>query len=76
MVKLLPFFVATVFFQPTFVLAVGGATTSPQGFASGTTGGGDAAAVTPTTTAELISYLGDSSPRVIVCLSLLSFVLE
>ncbi|CZR56883.1 related pectine lyase F [Phialocephala subalpina] len=66
MVKLLPFFAATVFFQPAFVLAVGGATGSPQGFASGTTGGGDAAAVTPTTTAELIGYLGDSSPRVII----------
>jgi pectin lyase len=30
------------------------------------TGGGSAAPVYPTTTAQLISYLGDSSPRVIV----------
>lgn len=76
MVKLLPFFAAAVLFQPAIVLAVGGAMGSPQGFASGTTGGGDTAAVTPTTIAELIGYLGDSSPRVIVCLSILSFVLE
>lgn len=39
---------------------------SAEGFASGVTGGGNAAAVTPTTTAELIKYLGDSSPRVII----------
>ncbi|THY50032.1 pecyin lyase 2 [Aureobasidium pullulans] len=36
------------------------------GFASGTTGGGDTAAVYPSTNDELVSYLGDSSPRVIV----------
>lgn len=37
-----------------------------QGFATGVTGGGNAPEVTPTTTAQLVSYLGDSSPRVIV----------
>ncbi|GMF74760.1 unnamed protein product [Aspergillus oryzae] len=37
-----------------------------EGFAKGVTGGGSAAAVYPTTTDELVSYLGDSSPRVIV----------
>lgn len=37
-----------------------------EGFAASVTGGGDAAAVTPTTTDELVKYLGDSSPRVIV----------
>ncbi|KAF7904779.1 hypothetical protein EAF00_002113 [Botryotinia globosa] len=37
-----------------------------EGFAKGVTGGGSAAAVYPTTTAELVSYLRDSSPRVIV----------
>ncbi|RYP11340.1 hypothetical protein DL764_000158 [Monosporascus ibericus] len=37
-----------------------------EGFAQGVTGGGDAAAVTPTTTDELVSYLGDDSPRVII----------
>ena len=38
----------------------------PEGFASGTTGGGSAAAVYPTTNEELVSYLGDKSARVIV----------
>lgn len=37
-----------------------------EGFAKGVTGGGSATAVYPSTTAELVSYLGDSSPRVIV----------
>ncbi|KAH0282791.1 hypothetical protein M436DRAFT_58939 [Aureobasidium namibiae CBS 147.97] len=37
-----------------------------EGFAKGVTGGGSAAAVYPSTTAELVSYLGDSTPRVIV----------
>ncbi|RGP61400.1 pectate lyase [Fusarium sporotrichioides] len=39
---------------------------SPFGFASGTTGGGNAAPVYPTTTAQLVSYLTDSVPRVIM----------
>ncbi|EFQ31203.1 pectate lyase [Colletotrichum graminicola] len=39
---------------------------SPEGFAKGTTGGGSAAPVYPSTTAQLVSYLTDSSPRVIV----------
>ncbi|KAL6922660.1 hypothetical protein ACHAPO_008558 [Fusarium lateritium] len=39
---------------------------SPFGFASGTTGGGSTAPVYPTTTAQLVSYLTDSSPRVIM----------
>ncbi|KAF2438119.1 polysaccharide lyase family 1 protein [Karstenula rhodostoma CBS 690.94] len=37
-----------------------------EGFASGVTGGGAATAVTPTSTDELVSYLGDSEPRVII----------
>ncbi|KAF2126330.1 polysaccharide lyase family 1 protein [Dothidotthia symphoricarpi CBS 119687] len=37
-----------------------------EGFAKGVTGGGSAAPVYPSTTAQLISYLSDSSPRVIV----------
>ncbi|KZM19269.1 Pectin lyase [Ascochyta rabiei] len=37
-----------------------------EGFAKGVTGGGKAAPVYPSTTAQLISYLADSSPRVIV----------
>ncbi|ORY67014.1 pectin lyase fold/virulence factor [Pseudomassariella vexata] len=39
---------------------------SAEGFAAGVTGGGDATAVYPTTTDELVSYLGDDEPRVIV----------
>ncbi|KAJ5160268.1 uncharacterized protein N7482_007272 [Penicillium canariense] len=37
-----------------------------EGFAKGVTGGGSATAVYPTTTDELVSYLGDSKARVIV----------
>ncbi|CRG89703.1 pectate lyase, putative [Talaromyces islandicus] len=37
-----------------------------EGFAKGVTGGGSATAVYPTTTDELVSYLGDSEARVIV----------
>lgn len=37
-----------------------------EGFAKGVTGGGSASAVYPSTTDELVSYLGDSSARVIV----------
>lgn len=37
-----------------------------EGFAKGVTGGGTATPVYPTTTDELISYLGDSEARVII----------
>lgn len=37
-----------------------------QGFAQGVTGGGNAPEVYPKTNDELVSYLGDSEPRVIV----------
>ncbi|KAI8934311.1 hypothetical protein NX059_009050 [Plenodomus lindquistii] len=37
-----------------------------EGFAKGVTGGGKATPVYPSTTAQLISYLADASPRVIV----------
>ncbi|KAI2790034.1 putative pectin lyase A [Penicillium oxalicum] len=37
-----------------------------EGFAKGVTGGGSASPVYPQTTSELVSYLGDSQPRVIV----------
>ncbi|KAG9998744.1 polysaccharide lyase family 1 protein, partial [Aureobasidium melanogenum] len=43
-----------------------GVTGAAEGFAKGVTGGGSAAAVYPSTTAELVSYLGDRQPRVIV----------
>lgn len=39
---------------------------SAKGFAKGVTGGGTATPVYPTTTAELISYLGDDEARVII----------
>ncbi|KAM3065818.1 hypothetical protein ACMFMG_009958 [Clarireedia jacksonii] len=44
-------------------VAVNGAA---EGFAKGVTGGGSATPVYPSTTAQLVQYLGDSSPRVIV----------
>lgn len=37
-----------------------------EGFAKGVTGGGSATAVYPSTTDELVSYLGDDEARVIV----------
>lgn len=43
-----------------------GVTQSAEGFAEGVTGGGSATPVYPTTNAELVSYLGDSSARVII----------
>lgn len=43
-----------------------GVTGAAEGFAKGVTGGGTATPVYPTTNAELVSYLGDSTPRVIV----------
>ncbi|KAF2967860.1 hypothetical protein GQX73_g5696 [Xylaria multiplex] len=43
-----------------------GVTGVAEGFAKGVTGGGSATPVYPTTNAELVSYLGDSSPRVII----------
>ncbi|KAJ5633700.1 pectin lyase D [Penicillium herquei] len=43
-----------------------GVSGTPEGFASSATGGGDATPVYPTTTDELVSYLGDDEARVIV----------
>ena len=57
-------FSAVAFFAArTTAVSVSGAA---EGFAKGVTGGGSAATVTPTTNAELVSYLGDDEPRVIV----------
>ncbi|THY58498.1 putative pectin lyase [Aureobasidium pullulans] len=47
-------------------VSAAGVTGAAEGFAKGVTGGGSAAPVYPSTTAELVSYLGDSSPRVII----------
>lgn len=41
-------------------------TGAADGFAKGVTGGGNASPVYPKTTAELVSYLGDSQNRVIM----------
>lgn len=49
-------------------------TGTPIGFASGVTGGGDAAAVYPTTIDELITYLTDPSPQNIVIEGTFDFV--
>ncbi|KAE8341314.1 hypothetical protein BDV24DRAFT_163444 [Aspergillus arachidicola] len=43
-----------------------GVSGTAEGFASSATGGGSATAVYPTTTDELVSYLGDDEARVIV----------
>ncbi|KIO28622.1 polysaccharide lyase family 1 protein [Tulasnella calospora MUT 4182] len=43
-----------------------GAKGTPIGFAAGTTGGAGGVTVTPTTTAELLGYLSDSTKRIIV----------
>jgi pectin lyase len=45
-----------------------------EGFAKGVTGGGSAAAVYPTTNDQLVSYLGDSTPRVIVLQKTFNFI--
>lgn len=47
-------------------VAAVGVTGAAEGFAKGVTGGGSATPVYPSTTAELVSYLKDSSPRVII----------
>lgn len=43
-----------------------GVSGSPVGFASGTTGGGDAAAEAPSDISQLTEWLGDDTPRVIL----------
>ncbi|KAF4041874.1 putative pectin lyase F-2 (PLF-2) [CHAIN 0] [Phytophthora infestans] len=48
------------------IIQASSVTGTPPGFAIGTTGGGNATAVDPTTASELASYLGDNEPRVVV----------
>ncbi|KAM0226819.1 hypothetical protein ACHAPO_012061 [Fusarium lateritium] len=57
-----------ILFAPALAAFVraAGVTGAAEGFAKGVTGGGSATAVYPTTTAQLVSYLGDSSARVII----------
>ncbi|KAI3394756.1 hypothetical protein diail_2285 [Diaporthe ilicicola] len=47
-------------------VSAAGVTGAAEGFAKGVTGGGSATPVYPSTNAELVSYLGDSSARVII----------
>ncbi|KAI1077399.1 pectate lyase a [Whalleya microplaca] len=47
-------------------VSAAGVVGAAEGFAKGVTGGGSATPVYPQTTAELVSYLGDNSPRVII----------
>ncbi|KAK1941552.1 putative pectin lyase C [Phytophthora citrophthora] len=47
---------------------------TPTGFAAGTTGGGDVEPVYPTTVKELVTYLSDSEPRVIVLKKEFNFI--
>ncbi|KAG9018551.1 hypothetical protein FRB90_011435 [Tulasnella sp. 427] len=46
---------------------------SPIGFASGTTGGAGRPTVTPTTTAELLTYLADTTARTVVLTKVFDF---
>ncbi|KAK7741815.1 hypothetical protein SLS53_004879 [Cytospora paraplurivora] len=48
------------------IASAAGVTGSAEGFAKGVTGGGSATPVYPSTTDELVSYLGDSEARVII----------
>jgi pectin lyase len=57
---------ATAFAVWTSNVAAIAVTGAAEGFAKGVTGGGSASPVYPKTNAELVSYLGDSSARVIV----------
>lgn len=50
-----------------------GAKGTPVGFAAGTTGGAGGVTVTPTTTAELLGYLSDSTTRIIVLTKIFDF---
>ena len=58
-------FATTVAAWASNVAAIG-VVGAAEGFAKGVTGGGSASPVYPKTNAELVSYLGDSSARVIV----------
>lgn len=59
-------FVLTAIAAIASKVAAVGVSGTPEGFASSATGGGDATPVYPTSTDELVSYLGDDKARVIV----------
>ncbi|KIO16344.1 hypothetical protein M407DRAFT_34003 [Tulasnella calospora MUT 4182] len=50
-----------------------GAKGSPVGFATGTTGGAGGVTVTPTTQAELITYLSDNTARIVILTKIFDF---
>ncbi|EAW12911.1 polysaccharide lyase family 1 protein [Aspergillus clavatus NRRL 1] len=50
----------------TSTVAAAGVSGAAEGFAKGVTGGGRASPVYPKTNDELVSYLGDNKPRVII----------
>lgn len=59
-------FVLTAIAAIASKVAAVGVSGTPEGFASSATGGGKATPVYPTSTDELVSYLGDDEARVIV----------
>ncbi|CAG8025610.1 unnamed protein product [Penicillium salamii] len=59
-------FVLTAMAALASKVAAVGVSGTPEGFASSATGGGSATPVYPSSTDELVSYLGDSEARVIV----------
>ncbi|KAG3049884.1 hypothetical protein PI124_g24151, partial [Phytophthora idaei] len=60
--------------QNCFTHAASIVTGTPPGFAAGTTGGGNAKPVYPTTINELASYLSDNEPRVVVLKQRFNFI--
>ncbi|KAF4316897.1 hypothetical protein JM18_007975 [Phytophthora kernoviae] len=60
--------------QHSFANAVSVVSGTPQGFAAGTTGGGNTKPVYPTTIKELTTYLSDTEPRVIVIKQEFTFI--
>ncbi|CAE6538383.1 unnamed protein product [Rhizoctonia solani] len=56
------FSLITVLVAAHGALAVG----TPFGYAAGTTGGGNAAPAVPSSTSQLVSWLGDNTPRIIL----------
>lgn len=67
------FTVASLLAAAASTVSAAGVVGAAEGFAKGVTGGGNAAPVYPKTNAELVSYLGDSSARVIVLNKIFDF---
>lgn len=67
------FSVASLLAAAASTVSAAGVVGAAEGFAKGVTGGGSASPVYPKSNAELVSYLGDSSPRVIVLNKIFDF---